>query len=263
MHAAPLPSQQHSFDDLPALSEATLHRRRETFFLVLSGFFLGTLAMLNILGVTHFIDLSFELFGLSIPMPLAVGVLPYPITFLCTDLISELYGRERANVVVWVGLALNLWVAFILWLGGVLPAASTEGVFFEVRTLAFAAIGASMIAYLTAQLVDVQLFHFWKRLTKGKHLWLRNNASTLVSQLVDTIAVILITHFLANGLPIDPEAPLWDQLFTFIAAGYVFKVVSALVDTGPFYLCVRWSIRYLRLAPGEGRLPETSVEVEA
>jgi len=260
MEGAPLPSQQHRYGDLPALDEATLHRRRETFFLALAGLFLGTLAMLNILGVTHFIDLSFELFGLEIPVPLAVGVLPYPITFLCTDLISELYGKERAGAVVWVGLGLNLWVAFILWLGGVLPAASEEGVFFELRTLAFAAIGASMIAYLSAQLVDVQLYHFWKRLTKGRHLWLRNNASTLVSQLVDTIAVILITHFLADGLPIDPEEPLWDQLFTFIAAGYVFKVVSALVDTGPFYLCVRSATRYLRLAPGEGRLPETSVE---
>ena len=263
MHAAPLPSQQYRHPDLPLLDEATLHRRRETFFLVLSGIFLGTLAMLNILGVTHFIDLSFEAFGKTIPMPLAVGVLPYPITFLCTDLISELYGRERANTVVWVGLGLNLWVAFILWLGGVLPAASRDSVFFEVRTLAFAAIGASMTAYLTAQLVDVQLFHFWKRLTRGKHLWLRNNASTLLSQWVDTVAVILITHFLADGLPIDREAPLWGQLFTFIAAGYAFKAASALLDTGPFYLCVRWSIRYLRLAPGEGRLPEASVEVEA
>jgi uncharacterized integral membrane protein (TIGR00697 family) len=260
MEGAPLPSQQHRYGDLPTLDEATLHRRRETFFLALAGLFLGTLAMLNILGVTHFIDLSFTVFGLEIPMPLAVGVLPYPITFLCTDLISELYGKERASAVVWIGLGLNLWVAFILWLGGVLPAASQEGVFFELRTLAFAAIGASMIAYLSAQLVDVQLFHFWKRLTRGRHLWLRNNASTLVSQLVDTIAVILITHFLASGLPIDPEEPLWDQLFTFIAAGYVFKVTSALVDTGPFYLCVRLSTRYLRLAPGEGRLPETSVE---
>ena len=260
MENAPLPSQQYPWEGLPALDEATLHRRRETVFLVLSGLFLGTLAMLNILGVTHFIDLSFELFGRTVPVPLAVGVLPYPITFLCTDLISELYGRERASAVVWVGLLLNGWVALILWLGGVLPSASHDGLFFDVRRLAFAAIGASMIAYLAAQLVDVHLFHFWKRVTRGRHLWLRNNASTLVSQFVDTSAVILITHFLAAGLPIESAQPLWPQLLTFIAAGYIFKLVSALADTGPFYLGVRWATRYLRLAPGEGRLPERSVE---
>ena len=248
---APLPTEQRRYADLPALDEATLHRRREHFFLVLSGLFLGTLAMLNILGVTHFIDLGFTVFGVTVPMPLAVGVLPYPITFLCTDLMSELYGRERASAVVWVGLLLNGWVALVLWLGGVLPSASDGGLFFDLRRLAFAAIGASMVAYLAAQLVDVHLFHYWKRLTRGKHLWLRNNGSTLVSQLVDTVAVILITHFLAHGLPIEEGQPLAGQLLTFIAAGYVFKVVAALADTGPFYLGVRWASRYLRLAPGE------------
>ena len=76
--------------------------------------------MLNILGTSRFIDLSFELFGLKIPFALAIGVLPYPLTFLCTDFISELYGRRRANFLVWVGFFLNIWVLFILWIGCVL-----------------------------------------------------------------------------------------------------------------------------------------------
>ena len=75
--------------------------------------------------------------------------------------------------------------------------------FYRIRTLAFGAVIASMIAYLAAQFCDVYLFHFWKRLTNGRHLWLRNNGSTLISQLVDTIAVILITHYYAHALPID------------------------------------------------------------
>ena len=210
-----LPSEQYDFEGLPRLDEATMQERRQLVFLVLSGLFLGTLAMLNILGVTRFIDLSFQLPGtsLTIPMPLAVGVLPYPITFLCTDFISELYGRHRANQVVWMGLGLNLWVMLILWVGGALPGFEPagqpqSGVFFEVRRLAFSAVTASMIAYLAAQFVDVQVFHFWKRLTNGRHLWLRNNGSTLVSQLVDTTSVILITHFLANGIPIVDAEPL-------------------------------------------------------
>jgi uncharacterized integral membrane protein (TIGR00697 family) len=242
-----------------AISSA-LHERRERVFLVLSGIFLGTLAMLNILGITRFIDLSFTVFGTKVPFLLAVGVLPYPITFLCTDFISELYGKERANAVVMVGLLLNLWVVFILWLGGVLPPhlpidpvtglppIGTHGrVFFEMKQLAFGAVAASMVAYLAAQLCDVRLFHFLKRVTRGKHLWLRNNGSTLVSQLVDTFAVVLITHFYAGALPIDASAELWPQLMNFIAAGYVFKMVCALIDTGPFYLGTKWLRTYLQL----------------
>lgn len=235
-----------SFEGLEDLDERIVQRRRQTVFLILSGVFLGSLAMLNILGVTRFLDLSFSIGGLEVPMPLAVGVLPYPVTFLCTDLISELYGEQRASDVVWMGLLLNAWVGFILWLGGVLPGNEAPA-FFEVRNLAFGGIVASMVAYLVAQSVDVRLFHFWKRKTKGRHLWLRNNASTLVSQLVDTTAVILITHFYASGLPISAEEPLFGQLMTYILAGYVFKVVVALLDTGPFYLGVRHLSRYLRV----------------
>lgn len=252
---APLPSEEHVYGGLPELGPRELHRRREHVFIVLAGLFLGTLAMLNILGITRFIDLSFTIFGLEIPMPLAVGVLPYPVTFLCTDLVSELYGRRRANAVVTAGFLINLWVVFILWLGGALPGFEGEdretAVFFQVQALAFGAVTASMIAYLAAQFIDVQLFHFWKKLTRGKHLWLRNNGSTVISQLVDAVAVTLVTHFLASALPIDRAEALWPQLFTFIAASYTFKILTALADTGPFYLAVWYLSRHLRLPMGE------------
>ncbi len=246
----------------PVDAEAIYTKRRQRVFLVLSGLFLGTLALLNVLGISRFVDLSFNLFGLQIPMIVAVGVLPYPVTFMCTDLISELFGEKKARDMVWVGLLLNVWVVFLLWLGGVLPgtepvdpvtgelmldAAGREPVFFEIRALAFGAVLASMIAYLVAQFVDVRLFHFWKNLTSGKHLWLRNNASTMVSQLVDTVAVILITHFVASALPIDTETALWPQLLTFIASGYVFKLLVAVLDTGPIYLAASYLRPYLGL----------------
>lgn len=257
---------------LHPIEASELHRRRERVFLVLAGLFLGSMTMLNILGITRFLDLSFTVFGLTIPMPLAVGVLPYPITFLCTDFISELYGKERASNVVWVGLLLNLWVVLILWLGGVLPGfepsfdeagmpplpsldpqtktySSTGFAFFQVRSLAFGAVLASMVAYLVAQLVDVHVFHFWKRLTRGRHLWLRNNGSTLASQLVDTVAVILITHYYARALPINAAEPIAGQLMTFIVSGYVFKLVAALLDTIPFYFLTPVLARYLQIDP--------------
>ena len=105
--------------------KATYHKRRQRVFLVLSGIFLGTLALLNVLGISRFLDLSFEVFGVTIPVVVAVGVLPYPVTFLCTDIISELFGEKKARDMVWVGLILNAWVVFLLWLGGVLPGFET------------------------------------------------------------------------------------------------------------------------------------------
>ena len=286
-----LPSVQHRYEGLPELTEREVHWRREAVFLVLAGMFLATLAMLNILGITRFIALgsytdgqgwSWGTFG-GLSFAVAVGVLPYPLTFLCTDFIGELYGRKRASLVVWVGLAVNLWVVFVLWLGGAMPPQiehvvygvdelgrqiiapplptpivddngvfvrfSDDWTFGRMKALAFGAVTASMVAYLAAQFVDVYVFHFWKRVTRGKHLWLRNNGSTLVSQLVDTVAVILITHFYARALPVDHEAAIWPQLLVFIATGYVFKAVAALADTVPFVLGAPWLARYLRLPP--------------
>ena len=243
------------------MTEPDFAKRRQRVFLLLSGIFLGTLALLNILGISRFVDLSFDVFGVNIPMVIAVGVLPYPVTFLCTDLISELFGEEKARDMVWVGVLLNAWVVFLLWLGGVLPgfeavdatgavqpdAAGRVPVFFEVRELAFGAVAASMVAYMAAQFCDVRLFHFWKNLTKGRHLWLRNNASTMASQMVDTTAVILITHFYAAALPVVADEPLWPQLITFILSGYVFKLLVAALDTGPVYLAVKYLRPYLGL----------------
>ncbi|MEX2213049.1 MAG: queuosine precursor transporter [Phycisphaeraceae bacterium] len=258
------------FADLPPLSPMKLHERRERVFLILSGLFLGTLTMLNILGITRFITLATLGEGDDQwVFAVAVGVLPYPITFLCTDFISEFYGRRRANFVVFVGLLLNAWVVFILWLGSVMdapvmdpatglpPIAIVDGkaevpfgyTFFSVRNLAMGAVMASMIAYMAAQFCDVYLFHFWKKLTRGKHLWLRNNGSTMISQMVDTTAVILITHYYAHALPVNADKPIGGQLMLFIATGYAFKFACALLDTIPFYMGVGWLSRYLRIDP--------------
>lgn len=247
-----LPTEQTRYPGLPPLGPHELHQRRDRVFVAIAGLFLGTLAMLNILGITRFLDLSFTVPGLGweVPAPLAVGVLPYPVTFLCTDLISELYGRRRANFVVTVGLLINVWVVFILWLGGALPGFQGEApdaLYFQLRDLAFGAVTASMVAYFAAQYVDVQLFHYWKKLTRGRHLWLRNNGSTLISQLVDAVSVTLVTHYLAHALPIDEARPLFGQLATFVAASYTFKLLTALADTGPFYVLVHTLGRYLRL----------------
>ena len=252
------------------IQEIDFQRRREWVFIGLIGIFLGSLTMLNILGVSRFIDLS-NIFGLDpkgdIRFVVAIGVLPYPITFLCTDIISEIYGRKRANMVVWIGLLLNAWVLFVLWFGGWLdapinldesghlPLEVIDGVakaphgyaFYEIRTLTFGATFASMIAYITAQFVDVHIFHFLKTKTKGKLLWLRNNVSTIVSQLIDSIAVILITHYYAHALPIDDGMSVGNALLMFILSSYLFKFFFALIDTIPIYILVRFFRKFLNI----------------
>jgi hypothetical protein len=253
-----------------SLVSEKIKNRREWVFLVLAGIFLGSLTLLNVLGITRFVNLSSYL-GIDPSNPwqltVAVGVLPYPITFLCTDFISEIYGKRRANMLVFVGLILNAWVLFVLWLGGSLDSPSelqTNGslavsvvdgeakipygyAFYEVRKAAFGATFASMVAYLAAQFCDVHVFHFFKKLTKGKHLWLRNNASTMTSQLVDSIAVILITHFYAHALPIDQTQPLFQQLIFFMLSSYLFKFFFALLDTIPFYYGTKFLRSYLEV----------------
>ena len=243
------------------MTEDALRERRERVFLVLAGIFLCAMTMLNIIGITRFVQLG--------PMALAVGVLPYPLTFLVTDLISELYGRARANFLVWTGLGLNFFILAVMWAGQALPAVNpeamppwqilrlSEGVFLpngdtvegaiEFFQLLYyctsGAVFASMLAYIAAQFCDVQLFHFWKRLTKGRHLWVRNNFSTLVSQMVDSIMVITVTFgaaFLAGQYTATEVA-------TLVGANYLFKMCVALADTGPFYLGTHWLRHYLRL----------------
>jgi uncharacterized integral membrane protein (TIGR00697 family) len=237
--------------------------RREMVFIILTGLFLGTLAMLNILGISRQIDLSFNIGTVRIPFVVFVGVLPYPLTFLCTDLISELYGKKRASMVVWIGLILNIWVLFILWIGGILPPHTPLGpdglpsiddpdrTFYQIRKWTSMATAASMIAYLSAQLVDVHVFHFLKKLTHGKALWLRNNGSTLTSQMVDSVTVILITYFFTNAISITPGVTVAHGLLVLIFSNYMFKMVAALADTLPFYVGTRWLTRYLEIDPNE------------
>ena len=200
-------------------------RFREQFYLVLSGVFIASLVTCNLIAnkfVT--VDFGFKVFIVS------AGILPYPLTFLVTDLISELYGQKKANLVVFSGFIASVFVLFFLWLGGQFNAIPSSIVgdetYNSVFQNAWRLIAASMVAYLFAQFIDVRIFHFWKRLTKGRHLWLRNNGSTIASQLVDTTLVICIL-FLG----------VWerDQIISAIIDGWLFKMLMALIDTPIIY----------------------------
>lgn len=186
------------------------------------------------------VDLGFKTFVIS------AGVLPYPITFLITDILSEIYGRKKTNIVVYVGFAASMLVLLILFLGGAFPAIETSPVnddaYNQVFQNSWRIILASMAAYLIAQLVDIRLFHFWKGLTKGRHLWLRNNASTIVSQLVDTTLVVFVLFL--GTLP-------FATMTSYIFDGWLFKVLCALVDTIFIYLVIGYLRKKFKLKMGE------------
>ena len=159
----------------------------------------------------------------------SVGLLPYPITFIVTDIISEIYGKKKANEVVTSGLIASLFMLLIVTVSDNIPSAPFgigSEIFSKVFGLSAAAVFASMLAYLFAQYIDVRVYHFWKRLTNGKHLWLRNNASTIASQLVDTTLVICILF-----------VGVWntDQILSAIIDGWIFKMLMALLDTPIIY----------------------------
>lgn len=230
--------------------------KKELIFAAIAAVFLGSLTMMNILGISRFVDLSFSFFGLQVPMVIPIGILPYPITFLCTDVISELYGKSRANWLVFCGLMANVWILFALWLAGSLPPTPvldiTTGLpafnhpdfaFYQIRFYALGGIIASMMAYVCAQFLDVHLYHWIGNLTQGKHLWLRNNGSTLISQALDTLIVLSISKWLVNGFPVG-EGHTVTAMFTLVMNAYCFKMIAALIDTIPLYIIVRTMKRH-------------------
>ena len=200
---------------------------KDRFYLVLAGIFIASLVSCNLIFQKFFTWTPFGLYTFE----LSVGILPYPITFLVTDLISELYGKKKADQVVISGLIASVFVMGVVLLANYVPNTSWSPVnnelFEKVFGLQGPAVFASMIAYLSAQFIDVRVFHFWKKLTKGKHLWLRNNGSTFVSQFVDTAAVLIL---LCSAGVIE-----WSRFLPLLENGFLFKIMVALIDTPIIY----------------------------
>ena len=237
---------------LDSIRKPSSHKR-DILFLSLTGIFLTALVFGNIVGTTKFVTIfSFEMpgwlqsvtpslvrDGKTYTMSIPVGLLAYPFTFLVTDLISELFGRKKAQTVVWIGFFMNMYMLFLMSIGHWFP--NTYGVsgglnlFEGVYDFVVANTISSMIAYLIAQTVDVRLFHFWKRLTKGNYLWLRNNGSTMFSQLVDSTAILSILYFSGN---LGDNITSLYLLGILIINSYIFKSLFALFDTPIVYAAV-------------------------
>jgi uncharacterized integral membrane protein (TIGR00697 family) len=210
--------------------DAVLKKRAEKAYLILAAIFLSSLVTSNLIFQKFFHWSPFGIYTFE----LSVGILPYPVTFIVTDLVSEIYGKKRANQMVFTGFTASFFTLLIVVVADAAPATPWSPIgndtFSKVFGFTFVAVGASMTAYLIAQLVDVQLYHFWKKLTKGKHLWLRNNASTFSSQFIDTLVVLLILCSL--------DVIQWSKFGGLLINGFLFKVLVAAADTPLVYLVV-------------------------
>lgn len=218
-------------------------------YLYLGALFITSLVVSNLIFQKFFYWQPFgdvTIFGASL-FEISVGILPYPITFLITDIISEIFGKKKANEIIVAGILASVFSMGIVYLASVAPSTSwspvKDDVFYNVFGKTILAVGASMMAYLLAQFVDVHIYHFWKNLTKGKHLWLRNNFSTFLSQLIDTFTVVLL-------LCTFGEIP-WERFTGLVIAGFLFKVLVAFFDTPFLYFFVYLIRKRFKLKIGE------------
>ena len=193
-------------------------KRALSLYMYLSGLFITSLVVSNLIFQKFFSFKPFgeiEIFGAPI-FEASVGLLPYPITFLITDLISEIYGKKKANQVVITGIFASFFSLLIVYVSDASSATTWSPLSNELFSRVFGntviAVFSSMMAYLLAQFVDIQIYHFWKNLTKGKHLWLRNNFSTFSSQFIDTLSVISLLCFFG-------EIP-WERFTGLVISGF-------------------------------------------
>ncbi|MGV6845893.1 MAG: queuosine precursor transporter [Lutibacter sp.] len=201
-----------------------------TIFLILAAMFIAALVVSNLIFQKFFYWNPFGWYRFE----LSVGILPYPITFLITDVISEIYGKKKANKVVIAGIFASFFSIGIILVADFAPAIEhspvSNEVFSRVFGLSPVAVFASMVSYLFAQFIDIKIFHFWKRKTKGKHLWLRNNFSTFTSQFIDTFTIL----FLLCSFEVLP----WKLFNSLLLSGFLFKALIALSDTPVLYFLV-------------------------
>ena len=195
---------------------------------ILTGIFFVGLVAANLLGgkIT-------TIFGISV----SVAIFTYPLTFLVTDIIAEVHGKAKGYSLVLSGMVCLLILLLITYLSIILPPNARyahNDSYITVFQASLRFIIASVIAFILSQIHDIWSFHFWKEKTQGRFLWLRNNASTMVSQFIDTVVFMFIAFYQVS--PKFDFAFMWHLIIPY----YLFKVVFALLDTPFCYLGVNW-----------------------
>lgn len=206
----------------------------------LLGLFVASLVTANLISlkIASFGLQGQFLFGFPLFFEASVGILVFPILFLITDIVEEVHGSGKAKQFVYIALACLVFVLAILVLAVLLPTAERSFVSHEEYKAIFGTtiriFLASIVGFFFSQMHDVWAFNFWKQKTNGKFLWLRNNASTVVSQFIDTTIFMFIAFY-----AISPKFTV-EYLFALIIPYWLIKVLFAIIDTPFCYLGVKW-----------------------
>ncbi len=229
--------------------------KREWLFVFLAGFFITNAVTAELIS-NKLIDIpiSFNLMGSSLgPFVTVVGVLPWPLVFICTDLINEFYGKKAIRRLSWITAALISYCFIMVTIALAIPAntaispnTATDLEFTKVFGQSQWVIVGSVCAFMFSQLLDATLFAWIKQKTGNKHIWLRSTGSTVVSQLIDSYIVIYIGFILPGTLPISA---FWEIAPT----NYVLKLLIAILLTPLIYLGHFLVRRYLGDAHSETR----------
>jgi len=201
---------------------------RDFKFILLTSIFVAGLLGANMLGSKVTV-----LFGIAI----SVGIFAYPLTFMVTDAIAEVYGKKQAKYVVWSALIAQVLVLILAWISIKLPAADRyhlNAEYVQVFSNSLRMMVASLIAFTVSQTHDIWAFEFWKKKTGGKYLWLRNNLSTFVSQAIDTLLFMFIAFYGIN------DKFTIEFILQLSLTYWLFKITFAALDTPFVYLLVKW-----------------------
>lgn len=196
--------------------------------LILLGVFITGLICANLLGSKITVILG---------IPVSVGIFAYPLTFLATDIVEEVYGKKKTRIFIYAGFVALLLTLLLVYIGKIMPPASfyeNNQAYVSVFSNSIRIIIASIVAFAIAQFHDIWAFNFWKQKTKGRFLWLRNNLSTIVSQFIDTTIFIFIAFYAVT--------PAYNvaTMFSMIIPYWLLKVLLAIIDTPFLYIGVRW-----------------------
>ncbi len=210
--------------------------KRQKLYTVLTGIFLTALILAEITGskliqskVTE--DLIFTM---------TMGVIPFPVTFLVTDIVNEYYGKPGIRFITVLGMIMIAFTYAILMIDMSIPAAEISPVQDEAFNSVFGQsnriILGSIVAYLIGQMIDIQMFHYIRKRTHERWLWLRATGSTFVSQLIDSFVVLFIAF---SG------KIAFDQIVNIGITNYIYKFFIAIALTPVIYLTHSLIDRYL------------------
>ncbi|MFI5342746.1 MAG: queuosine precursor transporter [Chlamydiales bacterium] len=198
----------------------------QTFYQNISAAFCIIVVMSNIISAKM---VSLPYFDLTIP----AGLMIYPLTFLLSNLVSEIFGPKKAKLMVYTAFGMSLLSFSLIQFALILPtkAPESQNAFHTLLGLSGLRVLSSLTAYLITQIVDIQIYAWIKRWTKARFLWLRNNGSTCISQMIDTIVIDLI--FLYWGLGME-----MGQVFLVMLFSFAYKAIFSLLCTPLYYFCV-------------------------